>query len=881
MKKTLTSKAIELDLPVIATDKKEWLDKSRIRDRKNVDSEHWIDGEWITDKELVRRTRKRRRSITGTKSLVKSAYLPCRGKFPDQPGVWAHFVDSKNMVNGSLKKAGEIIGILKRDTGGMIEDMATMLQLYPEDFTKYAVGDPIIAAQIFPFYAKAFEHLTGGDMQTRLAKYSEAHFKPLFQSIHYESANGAPVPINEKTGKLATVPKSIWKPPMGFRQVWFAKNQDSITVSIPDYLRSIMPENFCRESCPETFEDFIDEYIAYRRQRGDEVDDSPAARALFQVELEKHYLSQQPGAQSVMVPTQGVDMFLDFCIGGRADCRDVGIRGAMVYADLKSAYASSLLMLMDHDFSQSYITTGSDACEQRMRDLLELGPFLVVGIVLDWEFKPDAEPTFPLKIKGVQYNGQETVRLIFPTTGRGSVMWSEFYAAYTMGLLKKFTIYQIIEFKQLPTNHLAVRIRELLVMRKGDDHGAVKAIINSFFGKTLQGLSDVRDDLYDTSGMSSVTCFPLGAYMTGTTRSILGQAINLNHWHGTASDAVIISGHGPVNAGSLAQMIQEEMNPLGFTFVEIEFIATSGLLVTTKGYQLRGMKVKDGVPSGKQTMKIAAKGMKVDRKPDSLDPAVMGFQQVDDFMTGLITGKLRQRNFRTFPDLKRQYDENAFRRRELQQKLHNSRNMQSKLRDQAGISSTQLRAQYARLSPNQTFAEYEQDRIAALIQSGTKRARALENVLANHQQLQQEYDEVVAYQIFPREYYYTVKVNTTFDMKRVPIPETLKPATVEFENASLDGTQRKKYSYIHTSFETRPVYSEKEYQQLIKAAKHRMRYEDYVAMMHELATAGVLSNYHDCSAFIKGDYTESSLRIAYAPTDEFIFRASEMEDDDI
>jgi hypothetical protein len=566
-------------------------------------------------------------------------------------------------------------------------------------------------------------------------------------------------------------------------------------------------------------------------------------RESIKAALIRSYKERFCDVQKMMVPTAGVMMFLPYCIGSRAECRSVGMRGTLAYVDLKSAFVSALLMIPDYDFHTCYMTTGT-ACNVRMEAMLEFGAFQLAGIELSWVFKSDVDPTLPLKVAGRRYNNQKTEALIFPTSGKGPVTWTEFYAAYTAGLFESFIIHSIVEFEPLKTYHLAGRIKDLLVMRHDDAEGVIKGILTHFYGKTLSGLGNLKDNHFDVSGLSGISCFPLAGFMTGVCRAIIGEIIQSNLWHAIASDAVILDGSGPVRVGPLAETIQRKMDPLGYQFVETEFCGDQGLFLKSRGYLLFGHSVNDGVLAEKASLKLANMGMKTDRVRDEFDPAQLGAQQVNDFMTGLITGKLRCYNFQSFSHLENEYKNNKEQTKELQRELKNNRNMQSRLRKAAGISSTILKIRYNKLACSQPYKDYEKEQISAYIAGGGVKAEALTKVLSEYADLRRQYAEVSAYEIFPRRYFYTVGVNHTFDFKRVPIMESIEPETVEFDYGASDGSNSTHYKFRHVSFTTRPLYSANEYQQLIQAATYRMDHNEYIKMLEDLEGAGVLSHYH-------------------------------------
>jgi len=841
-----TGEKKKFSVPVLEAKRKQWCGKVRLRDRKNTSESFWINGEWVGAEELARQKCKRRRRAKG---LVPMAYtrdalvLRYRDDSRPEPGVVALCGDTGNLIAGSLAKCGKVIRLLKRDVGKNISDMGRLWQHEPEVFLRYACRDAIISAQVAAFFAKKFEPLSGGVLCMRIAKYSERHFKSLFQQIFYEYRTGIELPVSKATGALIHAPNAVWRPPMGYRPVTIHKPVNG--VSFEEYIRSLAGDAVEPGFCPKTLDQLVDHLIAEQEKQGSNAVVSFKDRERIKGEIFKSYREKYTVASTFMVPTPGVSMFLPFCIGGRAECWTVGMATDFVYADLKSAFVSALLLLPDYDYSQCYTTTGP-ACMNRFYVLLPLGSFLNVGLEVSYVFKSGVEPRFPLRTEGKKFKGQKIETIIYPASGSGPIMWTEFYAAYTADLFESFIIHSIVEFKALGTYRLATRIRELLTLRRDDENGVIKAILNLFFGKTLQGYKDVRDNIFDVTGLSSISCFPLAAFMLGVCRGVIGEIVHLNTCHAIASDAALIAGHGPVNIGPLARAIQKEMTPLGYTFVEIEFMAEQGIFLRSRGYLLSGYKVKNGVVSKKKTLKIANMGMKTDRKRDAFDPDLLGPQQVDDFMTGLITGRLRCYNFMSFSHLKDEYQKNKEQREELQRALRNSRNTQSRLRQASGISSARLEVEYERLSTDQSFREYEQDRLTAFIAAGGTKADALAQVLTDYEDLRRQYEEVAGYQIFSRRYFYTVGVNHTFDFKRVPIANSIKPVTIEFDYGSSDGTSLKHYKFHHVSFATRPLYSAAEYQQLIQAATYRMEPQAYIAMLEDLEAAGVLSNYYQC-----------------------------------
>lgn len=560
--------------------------------------------------------------------------------------------------------------------------------------------------------------------------------------------------------------------------------------------------------------------------------------------LTEIYRQKYCSTSKSMVPVEGILMFLQFCIGSRAECNKVGMWGKHMYIDLKSAFVAALLMLPDHDMRRCYLTTGADACKRRMRALMLFGAFQLIGLVLSWVLKPGFESSLPMKVKGRKYNGQETETVIYPMSGYGPVMWTEFWSILMAGGFESFTIHEIVEFEPLRTSNLADKIGEFLQLRHGDDVGIYKSILTHFYGKLQSGLSDLKDSHYNISKLSSIFCPPLGAYMVAVCRAIIGELIRSNPWLAIAADAVIIEGHQDVNLGLLADSITPVMELFGHQFVCTELRGQGGFGIKSRAYLLFGNKVNAGVVADKPSLKMAAMGMKVDRKKDEFDSEQLGPQQVDDFMTGLVTGKLRCENFQSFSHLEREYKLIKVQKEKLQRELKNGRNKLSRLRKAAGISSEILKLEYQKSDSGDSFKLFEKQRISSYIAGGGNKATALSAVLSEYKKLRKEYEEIAQAEVFSRKYFYTVKVNHTFDFKRVPVAESIEPQAIEFDYGPSDGSPSKHYKFDHVTFTTRPLYSADEYYSLIRNASYRMDATDYTTMLQDLDKAGVLSNHH-------------------------------------
>jgi hypothetical protein len=248
--------------PVIECEKKQWLGKTRLRDRKCTSVEYWIDGMWVSAEKLAQQNRKRRSQQTGALIVVKPNSVDLREKLQvaESPGVWVHFADSMNMVAGSLAKIGKIIGLHKFEPDGMISRMDELWQQNPNLFLRYSARDALIPAQAIAFYARAFSGLTGGVLATRVAKYSELHFKSVFQEIFVKDATGAGVPVSKTTGLPVRVTKNVWRPPMGFREVTFSREINGMTME--KFIESLLGDVVIDGPRPRTIDQLVDYIIA-------------------------------------------------------------------------------------------------------------------------------------------------------------------------------------------------------------------------------------------------------------------------------------------------------------------------------------------------------------------------------------------------------------------------------------------------------------------------------------------------------------------------------------------------------------------------------------------------------------------------------------------
>lgn len=822
------------EVPIIKTEEKQWKDRAWARERRPVNAEVWVNGRWLLEESLKRKKARRRSTKKKTEGSQTKAL----------PKIWVHFCDTMNLLRGSLAKLGDAISIKKLDPDGQIHQMDVLWTDNPRAFLLYSARDVIVTGQAIVYYHRLFGPLVGGSkLYTRVPKYGEAHFKILFQQIYYRHATGEEIPISPRTGLPKRIKNREWKEHLGYREKEFSAGNEDLTPY--GWIRRLIKEKL--DVYPQTIPEFAEYLIAKRPD-----DMPPAKQALLLQGLEMEYQNELNRTERKLVPTPGVLAFLPFCYGGRAEARVVGAVGECCSVDLFSAYPTALLApgMKDYSFLRAYTTTGSE-CEKRVEELIAEGPFQIAGVYVSFIFKPDVEPVFPMKVKSVKANGDKIETLIFPVSGASHVPWPEFYVAYNQGLLEKCIVHSVLEFERLETTYLADHMKELMRLRKGDSHNYLKLLINSSYGKTLSGLSDLRDNPYDIDRLSAISCVPIGAIMTSVCRAIIGEIINRNNWFATATDAVMIEGPGPIKYGPLGGEQISVVKEISYDYLETDFVADQGVFFKRAGYMLFGQQVKDDVPSGIDTIKFAPLGMKIGREPDPDEPGRLGVEAVKSLIGGLTQGELRTENWQAFSDIDREYSQQQEKVRTLRQDKKNNQNKQSRIRITAGISNEQLRHLYRdQHDKNLSFRGFEAQKIEAFLKSKSDGApAALKRLIEELQELQAEYEEIVSRDIFPRRFLRTVRVNHSYDFKRMPILDSIQPEKFTFTYGPSDGSADQVFEIEHVRFDTRPVYSADEYRQLVLAAERNMTPQQYIEMLEDLEFHGVLSNYHDIDAF--------------------------------
>ena len=325
--------------------------------------------------------------------------------------------------------------------------------------------------------------------------------------------------------------------------------------------------------------------------------------------------------------------FVHFYHGGRNDVLSVGPRGEAHYLDLHSAYLTSVFMLDDYDFSKSRVTTGTRA-KTLLDKLYQDGPFQVIGIECSFQFKDSAKPIFPVRIDeaeslpGVRVNFNSD-GIIYPKNGKANITMPEYWVARHHDLIDQIIIHRVVTFAKLSTHWLSDDILRLLKLRKDSNESDklyYKNILNFFYGKTAQGVKASASalkahNLEKHVNVSSMTCYPLAAYITGFCRATVGEMLQQNPCYGITTDGFItpISREKLViKDGDLCDQVQKRLTAGAFTknFIGTDASGNRSLFLKTRGYLL----IDDSQPTPKEKMqKMAAMGIKVD-KYNSPDP---------------------------------------------------------------------------------------------------------------------------------------------------------------------------------------------------------------------------------------------------------------------
>ena len=343
--------------------------------------------------------------------------------------------------------------------------------------------------------------------------------------------------------------------------------------------------------------------------------------------------------------------FVNFYHGGRNDVLSVGPRGEAHYLDLHSAYLTAVAMLDDYNFNRVRVTSGA-AAEKRLDDLYNDGPFQVVGIECSFRFKDKGKPIFPVRIDeaeslpGVRINFNSD-GIIYPKSGKSNLTMPEYWVAQKNDIIEKIIVHRVIEFVKVVdpktkkhTQLFADEIIRLLKLRKDSNESDklfYKNILNFFYGKTAQGVkataSTIKAHNFDKFvNLSSMTCYPLAAYITGFCRATVGELLQHNNCYAITTDGFITPvsrGKLVINDDDLCDRVQKKLKAGGFNkdFIGCDASGRRSLFIKTRGYLLLGNK-----PSSENDLfkKPPFKAKRITVKPGELSiQAVRSFYRLN------------------------------------------------------------------------------------------------------------------------------------------------------------------------------------------------------------------------------------------------------------
>ena len=500
--------------------------------------------------------------------------------------------------------------------------------------------------------------------------------------------------------------------------------------------------------------------------------------------------------------------FVKYYYGGRNEVMRVGPVGKAIYYDLRSAYPSALIMLPDYDCSRSYTYYDKDAliAVERMEKEPD-GPFQIAGITVSFKFKEHAHPMFPVRIDEPSdlpkvRLSYDTDGLIFPRSGHTTVTWPELWVARRKqyngeDLLEELTIHSLTTFENLGTYDLSAAVLNILSKRNKNDKamdGFYKQILNFFYGKTAEGVrNDAKSfkshDLDSYIRHSPVTCYQLSSFITGFCRTAVGELLQYFECYGITTDGFIspdttveqvvaTDGPGLYFCRTVNKKVQH-LNP----FIAIESEGDQSLFLKTRGYLLTtdGKMQSKLARAGAQTPRVA-KNVKSQDPNDIIKHEQEHMKATEAFLQIVQRGRCNKDSWRSLQSIRK------FFKMEIDNLLD---------RDDLA-STTQKLTLNVNLSNKMDVADEDEDDLY--------KGRILPSKLLarsrNSLPLKASYKDM--------------KVNATFDMKRIPVDP-------EIQTFSWDG---KPYDFV--SFKTRPLDSASDFHLLRTLAKRTASHDEYV-----------------------------------------------------
>jgi hypothetical protein len=500
--------------------------------------------------------------------------------------------------------------------------------------------------------------------------------------------------------------------------------------------------------------------------------------------------------------------FVKYYFGGRNDVMHVGPVDRAIYYDLRSAYPTALIMLPDYDCSKSYTYYDKDAllAVERMEKEPD-GPFQIAGITVSFKFKENAKPTFPVRIDEPSdlpkvRLSYDTDGLIFPRSGHTTVTWPELWVARRKqyngeDLLEELTIHSLTTFENLGTYELSDAVLNILSKRNKNDKamdGFYKQILNFFYGKTAEGVrndskSFKSHDLDSYIRHSPVTCYPLSSFITGFCRTAVGELLQYFECFGITTDGFIspdttieqvvaTDGPGLYFCRTVNRKVQH-LNP----FIAIDSQGDQSLFLKTRGYLLTtGGKMQSKLArAGAQTPRVA-KNAKTQDQSDIIKHEQDHIKATEAFLQIVQRGRCNKDSWRSLQSIRK------FFRMEIDNLLD---------RDDSASTAQKLTLNVNLSDKMDVADEDEDDLYKGRILSSKLLARS-----RNSLPLKASYKDM--------------KVNSTFDMKRIPVDPEIK-------SFKWNGM-----SYDFVSFKTRPLDSASDFHLLRTLSKRTASHEEYV-----------------------------------------------------
>ena len=296
--------------------------------------------------------------------------------------------------------------------------------------------------------------------------------------------------------------------------------------------------------------------------------------------------------------------------GGRNEARRIGCFDENVsYFDMTSAYPTAIAALRrDYDFSNPIIRTRSDGAAERVKQLIDKGPFQPHGIYAYVRFRKDCKvPMAPIST---------VAGIIYPMENEGQVIcWPEYWTAEKLGIIEESFIFAFYEFPELETRKFPDYILELLKNRK-TEKVFYKSILNFLSGKLAQGRKKGIPH-------SSITCPALAAYLTSVTRAAAAEIGNLNDYYAITTDGIISPTVEKLKFGEINLLLEKRQKDIEFEWMKNEFSGDKVVIWKTRGYIIVKSTAAKDAPA-KERFKQAKMGLQGEEPCNVIEQVISG-----------------------------------------------------------------------------------------------------------------------------------------------------------------------------------------------------------------------------------------------------------------